>query len=249
MKNKKIILIISLIIIVVISGLFIFLKKDQENIGEIGVDENAIFPKVEDLSYFSDDQEVQARFFDGTLTINILSTEYFDVPLELVSSDVGEKYENKEKGLVAWRKDPELKIQKGDTTIFQGKELRYLYEEIFLSHYWVWETTYEGAGPDAKVLKDTPKKPSKFSLRFFENGTFSATTDCNSMSGKYVKDDFTLSFSEVVSTLMFCDASQEQIFSNLVLSTPGKLSRNFDSLMLETDTHTIIFNIGDKISK
>lgn len=54
----------------------------------------------------------------------------------------------------------------------------------------------------------TPKQKDLFVLTF-QSGSFSSGTDCNTLGGSYVVGKGTLSFKNIVSTLMFCDGSQE----------------------------------------
>ncbi len=66
---------------------------------------------------------------------------------------------------------------------------------------------------DGKIV--TPKK-DLFTLTFKNDGTFSATTDCNSMGGKYDSTKNTITFSDIFSTKMYCEGSQENDFSSLL---------------------------------
>ncbi len=57
-----------------------------------------------------------------------------------------------------------------------------------------------------------PKTPTKFTLTFRPDNTFSATTDCNGVGGKYTVNGNQIVFSEMMATLMYCDGSQEADF-------------------------------------
>lgn len=61
-----------------------------------------------------------------------------------------------------------------------------------------------------------PKKAKSFTLTFKKNGSFSATTDCNSMSGTYSAKDNKILFSDIASTRMYCDGSQEGEFAKML---------------------------------
>lgn len=78
-------------------------------------------------------------------------------------------------------------------------------------HTWTWvSTTYESEE------ELTPKNPQAFTITFKEDGTFSATTDCNSMGGTYEVDDQGITFGEnIAMTKMYCEGSQEQEFAAL----------------------------------
>lgn len=60
-------------------------------------------------------------------------------------------------------------------------------------------------------------KTDKFVLTFKPDGTFSASTDCNGMGGNYKAGaDKTITFSNMMSTLMFCEGSQEMEFRKIL---------------------------------
>jgi heat shock protein HslJ len=76
---------------------------------------------------------------------------------------------------------------------------------------WEWTTvTYN----DGKIIK--PKKPKTFTLSIKTDGTFAATTDCNRLSGKVVIKNKSIQFSDIVSTRMFCEGSQEADFQKVL---------------------------------
>ncbi len=77
---------------------------------------------------------------------------------------------------------------------------------------WEWVSAVY---PDGTRI--TPKKEKVFTLTFGKDTSFSASTDCNSIGGKYIAtSEKSLQFGEMMSTLMYCEDSQEQIFSELL---------------------------------
>lgn len=76
---------------------------------------------------------------------------------------------------------------------------------------WTWVKTAYSDGAEF-----VPKKTNAFTLTFQNDGTFDATTDCNSMSGAYTTEAGKINFANIVSTMMFCDASEELFFSTLL---------------------------------
>jgi heat shock protein HslJ len=75
---------------------------------------------------------------------------------------------------------------------------------------WKWiKTTYNN---DTELA---PKNKEAFTLTF-KDGKFSATTDCNSMSGAYEVNDKKIAFKDAVSTLKYCEGSQEVEFSKML---------------------------------
>ena len=76
---------------------------------------------------------------------------------------------------------------------------------------WSWiEARYN----DGTVV--TPRRPDRFALTFDGAGRFSATTDCNGLSGTYTAADGAITFGDVVATRMFCAGSQEDAFTRLL---------------------------------
>jgi heat shock protein HslJ len=76
---------------------------------------------------------------------------------------------------------------------------------------WTWiKTQYNN---DTEVM---PHKAEAFTLIFNADGKVSATTDCNSMNGSYEVDGSKISFSPMVSTRMYCENSQENVFGKLL---------------------------------
>ncbi len=94
---------------------------------------------------------------------------------------------------------------------------------------------------DGKVI--LPKVTGKFTLTFKKDGTFSATTDCNAMSGKYSTKNKSIAFSNVMSTLMACEGSQEEDFSKMVLDSTSYHFTNRGELVLNIkfDSGSVIF--------
>jgi heat shock protein HslJ len=72
-----------------------------------------------------------------------------------------------------------------------------------------WDWVYTLYNDETKI---TPKATNKFTLTLRPDNTFSATTDCNGVGGKYVVTDSQIVFSEMMSTLMYCEGSQEADF-------------------------------------
>lgn len=67
----------------------------------------------------------------------------------------------------------------------------------------------------------TPNKPEAFTLTFSEGNRFSASTDCNGVGGEYRAKDGVIAFEKMMSTLMFCEGSQEVEFSQLLTISTG----------------------------
>lgn len=78
-------------------------------------------------------------------------------------------------------------------------------------HTWTWiRTNYNN---DTQV---TPVKASVFTLAFRDDGSWTATTDCNSLRGSYELTENRITFGPVMSTRMHCEGSQEGVFIKML---------------------------------
>jgi heat shock protein HslJ len=113
------------------------------------------------------------------------------------------------------------------------------------SNVWIWSETYYGTGPDMEGLSPVkPKKEGVFTLTFKKDGTFSGTTDCNGFGGNYTLDGMTIEFSSIMSTMMYCEGSQESEY--LKMFDHAGLNWEEDRFILMNDK-TIIFKKGAEI--
>ncbi len=63
-----------------------------------------------------------------------------------------------------------------------------------------------------KIVLDS----KKFSISFKKDGTFTATTDCNHVGGKYTASKGKIKISDTYTTLMYCEGSKESDFTKLL---------------------------------
>jgi heat shock protein HslJ len=104
---------------------------------------------------------------------------------------------------------------------------------------WTWINTVYG---DDKEIKPTGTKP--FTLTMKKDKSFSATTDCNGVGGEYVlKDDNKISFTKMMSTLMYCENSQEAEFTKMLGEVESYYFTNKGELVfnLKFDSGSMIF--------
>lgn len=89
----------------------------------------------------------------------------------------------------------------------------------------------------------TPKKSGLFTLSFSRNGDINIGTDCNSMGGKYKTDGSNITFSQMMSTMMYCSDSQEQDFSKAINNVKSYMFTSSNELILEMkmDSGTMLF--------
>ena len=83
---------------------------------------------------------------------------------------------------------------------------------------WDWISTFYN---NDTVVK--PVKENKFTLTFKKDKTFSATTDCNNIGGEYSINDKNITFSKMISTMMYCEGSQEADFTKMLNEAQGYL--------------------------
>ncbi len=104
---------------------------------------------------------------------------------------------------------------------------------------WNWiSTTYN----DGKIIK--PNNTDKFKLTFTtKNKSFSASTDCNGVGGEYVLNGNKITFEKMMSTLMYCEGSQEAEFSKSLSEVVSYFFTNKGELVLELkyDSGSMIF--------
>lgn len=103
---------------------------------------------------------------------------------------------------------------------------------------WNWVSTKYNDGKNI-----VPRTENKFTLTFNKPKNFSATTDCNGIGGEYILSGNKISFDKMMSTMMFCENSQENDFSKSLgevqsyyFTSKGELIFN-----LKLDSGTMIF--------
>ena len=102
---------------------------------------------------------------------------------------------------------------------------------------WTWvSTTYS----DGKVIK---ANSAKFKLTLSQDGKFSSTTDCNTLGGQYSTQDQKISVSQIFSTQMFCENSQEKDYIKALSAVDSYFFRTTGELVfdLKFDSGSSIF--------
>lgn len=103
---------------------------------------------------------------------------------------------------------------------------------------WVWIRALYNDGTEIK-----PKEEGSFTITLSQDGNFSATTDCNSMSGHFEVEDNKISFGDMAMTKKFCEGSQENVFSQLLTDSGSYhfTSRGEMILDLKFDSGSVVF--------
>lgn len=243
---KKII-IFSIIIVLIMGTVLFGVRKNIQNVPPSLLLEEPITEITSTTaSYISEmgEEAIVEYYNNDTAILNLLNTEYKNILLEIGMSASGARYENKDLGLVVWEKSPEITIYKNDQPIFSGKKREEVTKEqikkILPFNKWVWEKTIDGVGPlssDKDII--IPKKPDAFTISFNSDGQINGTTDCNNFAGTYsIENDSSIKFGSFMSTLMFCDGSQESEFINMIKN--GNIYVSEDQIILENN-QTIYF--------
>ncbi len=103
---------------------------------------------------------------------------------------------------------------------------------------WSWINTVYS---DDRIVK--PIVENKFKLTFKKDKTFSASTDCNGVGGEYSVDTNKITFSNMISTQMFCENSLEKDFTKMLSETQSYLftSKGELVLILKYDSGSVFF--------
>lgn len=174
-----------------------------------------------------------------------------------VVSASGAKYEGG-RGLTLWSKDGTVRLETAQAVLFEGVEMlpevtievpptipndvpvidmattSAMATDSVVGTVWVWEK----AVFNAETL--TPEKTDVFSVTFGPDGQLRGKTDCNGFGGSYTKVEDTITLSELMMTLMYCDASEESTFTGL-LSSPLTIVSSTDlTLVLKNATGAMI---------
>lgn len=72
---------------------------------------------------------------------------------------------------------------------------------------WVWAQNKDTRGQNILPINAT-----RFEISF-EKDHFSSTTDCNGVSGSYMTDGHILKIKDMMSTMMFCENSDQQLYT------------------------------------
>ena len=106
------------------------------------------------------------------------------------------------------------------------------------SKTWTWERTFYN-----NDTEHTPNEPGAFTLTFTEDGQVQVGTDCNNMRGAYTVTDNRIEFTQMMSTRMHCEGSQEQLFAGQLENVTSFFIDDQGRLILEFkyDSGSMIF--------
>lgn len=222
--------IVSIIILALLLGGVLWLLARQSAPESISVSpqEMAYLDQAEEILYRGESGDVIIKYADEL--VRIVGGTYDQVVLRQVPAASGVKYEG-EQGLTLWTKGDEVRIETPQELVFVGVEVpddevvtlpatpvedaptaTTTDEMSFINTKWVWQK--------ATIAGDmvTVEKPDEFSVTFTADGQVVGDTDCNGFGGSFTRDGDMLTLGEFMSTLMFCEGSQEEVFRELFVS-------------------------------
>jgi heat shock protein HslJ/membrane-bound inhibitor of C-type lysozyme len=218
--------------------------------------EIAFLDRAEAIRYQGEDGEIVVKYADEL--VQIVGGNYDQVVLRQVPAASGVKYEG-EQGLTLWTKGDEVRIETPQELIFVGNEV---HDDVMtevpnedvetpvattstaigalVDIKWIWKQ----AIISGEVV--TAQKPEEFSVTFTAEGQVTGDTDCNGFGGTYTQDTTTLTLGDFMSTLMFCEDSQEEVFRGLFASPLSIETVSAEALSLRNaNGDTIEFTKGE----
>ena len=215
-----------LIVLILLSfGVWYGITNNQQKLMEQYVTQEITFINVHDepaTILFNLEQNTATLFYD----------EYQEIKLVGVEADLGSKYVNEEYNITVWHKGEDVTIYKDDQIIFTNiiEVVRDTFNpeqsDSLEGFVWIWEQTIMN---NDDIIN--PNNPGVFSLTF-EDGKVFGKTDCNNFSGSYQTQNNRILFTPFVSTLMYCEGSQENQFAQMI--------SNSDSFMFDGDGNLIL---------
>lgn len=241
--NKTIFLYV--VVLLVIAGtVFFFTKSDRVELPPINSDS---------VTYTDGDAVVEAAFVSDAVTFSHPSVGTVTLPQAIAAS--GTRYANSDESLVFWEHQGEVTITHEGEVIFTGTVDVSLLggtpntnngldidadvtDDDGLSGAWVWLRT--------DLLDSEPMEApegGQFVLTFdVTTNRASSATDCNSLSGTYVREGEILSFGSLAMTDMYCEGSLDVEYAEqLALTNSYIVEGNQLRLNLNRDYGTMVF--------
>lgn len=106
---------------------------------------------------------------------------------------------------------------------------------------WIWtETVYSSSD----TIKPQGTKP--FTVSFATSGRVHVSGDCNTMSGTYTTEGNTITLAPMVSTKMYCEGSQENLFAGDFAQIESyEIVDNMLTFTLAYNAGTMVFMRGE----
>jgi heat shock protein HslJ len=101
---------------------------------------------------------------------------------------------------------------------------------------WMWSGIYDSSSRQTF----TPHRPEAFMLQFTD-GRMSSRTDCNTIGASYATEANQITFGEVMSTLMFCENSDESIYTSSLADVVSFKEQDSQLYLYMSDGSFLIF--------
>lgn len=182
--------------------------------------------------------------FEGD-QVTFTSTKLGTMTLPHALSADGARYANADESIVFWNKGNAVFVTQNGTIVFNGSEgaptttpsgklpagSPIPSDPKALIGTWEWQKTLKADG--TTVL---PKKSGIFMLTFAADGNVSGKTDCNGFGGTYkLGSDGVLTFGPFMSTLMYCEGSQENEYNTTLAGASRSTIDGNGNLVITVD--------------
>ncbi len=217
-KTSKILIVLG--IVLVVFAVVFFIKQTMVN-------ESANTTDVTFTDPVSS-AEIQVLFDQENDKATLSGLGYQNLVLDIAIAASGARYVNESEGVELWNRGNEVTVSKDGERIFSGN-VGGLTDANKLSGTWIWQATTIG-----EVITE-PNRVDAFTITFDEvAGRAHGTTDCNGFNGSYsVKEDDSLTFGPMASTMMYCEGSQENEFTSALAKTERFSFAGSGALVLE----------------
>lgn len=101
---------------------------------------------------------------------------------------------------------------------------------------WYFDRTYNSKGETV-----FPRARDTFAISFTEDGDLFGLTDCNNFSAKFERGGNNINFGPFLSTEMYCENSEEDIFKNSLATVEEFSFDGSDKLILKSTSTSLIF--------
>jgi heat shock protein HslJ len=250
---------IAVILLLALLGVTVWLlgRTDAPQSVSVSAEEMGYLDQAEGVRYQSIDGEVVTVKYADELA-RVVGGQYDQVVLRQVPAASGVKYEG-EQGLTLWTKGDEVRIETPQALAFLGLEVSE--EGVVATPEIVPDTPPAATSTEATVITGitwlwkeavvagevvSATKPTEFSVTFAADGQLAGDTDCNGFGGSYTQENNIVTLGELLSTMMFCEDSQEEVFRGLFISPLTVEAVSAESMTLRNaDGDSIEFTRGE----
>jgi heat shock protein HslJ len=206
--------------------------------------------------YDKTNNKIEASFSKNNVTFTLQSIG--TITLSQIVSVPG-RYINSDESIVFLKKGNGITIYQNGKIVFEGSTLQTasvpnldntvpkgklpagsapsIDPKLIQGTTWLWQKNVMN---NSTII--TPKKDGQFTINFNTKGDVSGKTDCNGFSGTYlIGTDNVISFGPMISTMMFCEGSQEQVYTSAISASKSYMLDENGNLILLNDLGSIIF--------